>query len=347
MRALKVTVIALAALAVVLALLWFVGPREPADLTVRFDADSVGSDPVAYLSSAESRFEDLREGQEKGVVHVYPNSRAVTPVALVYMHGFSASRGEISPVVETVAETVGANVVFARLAGHGLARTRMGEVTVNDWVNDMAEALAVAERLGERTVVIGTSTGATLGVLAALHPDLHDRIDGLVQISPNFALKDSRAVVLDFPFAETLVRWIEGEERGFEPVTPLHGERWTTRYPSRSVVTMAALTRAVRSMTFENARVPTLFLFDEGDRVVDHETTRRVAERWGSATGARVNIELVEGSEDPYRHVIAGDALSPSTTERVADLIAAWIRSLALFDTPLDAGRSADGAAEG
>ena len=347
MRALKVVVAALGVLAVVLVVLWFLGPREPADLTVRFDPARIGDDPDAYLAAEEARFADLRDGQGKGVVHAFPNSRATTPVALVYLHGFSASRGEISPVVENVSKALGANVVFARLAGHGLDGAAMGEVTVNDWVNDVAEALTIAERLGERTVVIGTSTGATLGAMAALHPDLRGRIDALVQISPNYALKDRRALVLDFPFAERIVRIIEGEERGFEPVTALHGERWTTRYPTRAVVTMAALTRAVRAMTFENAAVPTLFMFDEEDRVVDHAVTRRVAERWGRATGALVNIELIEGTDDPYRHVIAGDALSPSTSGRVSSIIASWVEQLPLFTRPVGTVVSDNGAGGG
>ena len=330
MRAVRVIATLLLILVVAFGVLYVVGPREPVDLTVDVDERAIRDDPVAYLAERESRVETLREGQNKEIVWAYPASRAKTPLALVYAHGFSASRNEIAPVATDVARALGANLFYMRLAGHGMDGRAMGEVSVNDWVNDMAEALAVAEAIGERTVVVGTSTGASLAALAALEPGLRERIDGLVQISPNYALADPKAAVLDFPFAERIVTLIEGEERGFEPVNERHAANWTTRYPTRSVITMAALTRELRGRTFEAASVPTLFLFDEGDKVVDHEATRRVAERWGQATGALVNIELVTGTEDPYRHVIAGDSLSPSTSGRVTDAIVHWIEGLRL-----------------
>ena len=334
MRILSGVAVALLILAVVLVGLWFLGPREEVDLTVSIDEDAIAADPIAYLAAAESDVPDIREGLEKGIVHAFPQSRAKTPLAIVYAHGFSASRNEIEPVARDVAARLGANLYYMRLAGHGRDGAAMGEVTVNDWVNDMAEALAVAEELGERTIVIGTSTGASLAALAATELGLRERIDGLVQISPNYRLVDKRTIVLDAPFAERLATLFEGEERGFEPENELHGANWTSRYPTRAIVTMAALTREVRGRTFEAIRVPTLFLFDEGDRVVDHHYTRRVARRWGSAYGTRVNIELVEGTDDPYRHVVAGDSLSPSTNGRVTDAIVHWIESLAPHAAP-------------
>ena len=313
------------------ALLWIFGPREEVDLTVSIDEDAIRADPVAYLAESEAAFDDIRDGLGKEIVYAFPNSRAKTPLAIVYAHGFSASRNEISPVADDVAKRLGANLYYMRLAGHGRGGAAMGEPSVNDWVNDMAEALVVAEELGERTVVIGTSTGASLAALAASEPGLRERIDAVVQVSPNYALADKRAIVLDAPFAERIVGLIEGEERSFEPVNALHAANWTSRYPSRAVVTMAALTRELRGRTFEAIGVPTLFLFDEGDRVVDHEATRRIAGRWGKATGAKVNIELVAGTDDPYRHVVAGDSLSPSTSGFVSDTIVHWIEELPGF----------------
>ena len=330
MRALRMIAIALAVIVVALGVLYVAGPREPVDLAVTVDEDAIRADPVAYLAETEGRFENIRPGKQKEIVYAFPRSKAKTPLAIVYAHGFSASRAEIEPVASDIARALGANLYFMRLTGHGRDGPAMGEATVNDWMRDMAEALAIAETIGERTVVVGTSTGAALGALAALEPGTRERIDALVQISPYYALADPRGKLLDLPFARHLVRLVEGEERGFEPVTALHGENWTTRYPSSAVVVVAALVRELRGRTFENAAVPSLFLFDEGDRVVDHELTRKIAGRWGRATGARVNIELVEGTDDPYRHVIAGDSLSPSTSGRATDAIVHWIESLGL-----------------
>ena len=339
MRFIRPMIVVLAVLVVVLAVVYVIGPREPVDLTVRVDREAIAADPVSYLATAEANVPNIRPGLQKEVVYAFPLSRAKTPISIVYVHGFSASRGELEPVIGNVAKAFGANTVYTRLAGHGRDGAAMGEATVNDWVNDLAEALAIADEVGERTVVIATSTGATLAAIAAAETELTDSMDALVQISPNYALRNRLAFVLDLPFAETIVRLAEGEERSFEPVNAAHGTLWTSRYPSRSVLPMAALVREARGITYERLTMPTLFVFSEEDTVVDPMATRKVAARWGKSVGTRVNIETIHGTDDPYKHVIAGDALSPSTTDRATAIIVDWIASVGLAE-PLPAGTS-------
>ena len=330
MRRARMSLIVVAVLIVALAVLFVAGPREPVDLTVRADRDAVGADPVAYLAAREAEVRALRPELAKEIVYAFPRTRAKTPLAIVYVHGFSASKGELRPVPDEVARELGANLFLTRLTGHGADGAAMAEATVNDWINDLAEALDVAEALGERTVVIGVSTGATLAALAAAEPGLAGRIDALVQVSPNYRVRNRLAFVLDLPFAEWIAPTLGGAERSFEPVNERHAANWTSRYPTVATLPMAALVREVRGRTFENIDVPTLFVFDEGDTVVDHEATRAVAARWGRATGATVHIELIEGTGDPYRHVLAGDALSPGTNERAIAIITGWIETLGL-----------------
>ena len=326
----RMPLIVVTVLLVALAALFVLGPREPVDLAVRVDEASIAADPLAYLAEREAAVPDLRPEMAKEIVWAFPRTRAKTPLAIVYVHGFSATKEELRPVPDLVAEALGANLFLTRLAGHGADGAAMATASVNDWINDMAEALAVAETLGERTVVIGTSTGATLAALAATEPALRERIDALVQVSPNYRLRNRLAFVLDLPFAEWIAPTLGGAERSFETLNERHARNWTTSYPTVATLPMAALLRETGSRTFEAIETPTLFVFDENDAVVDHAATREIAGRWGRATGARVNIELVADSGDPNRHVLAGDSLSPSTTERVARLIAAWIAELEL-----------------
>ena len=335
MRRARLPLMLLAILIVALAVLFVIGPREPVDLTVASHRAAIMADPVGFLAKREADAPSLRPSLAKEIVYAFPRTRAKTPIALVYLHGFSASKEELRPVADEVARELGANLFYTRLTGHGADGAAMGAATVNDWFNDLVEALDVADALGEHTVLIGTSTGATLAALAATEPSLAGRIDAVVQISPNYKVRNRLAFVLDLPFAEWIAPTLGGSERSFEPVNERHAASWTSRYPTVATLPMAALVRETRGRTFENISVPTLFVFDEGDTVVDHDVTREVAARWGAATGARVNIELIETTEDPYRHVIAGDALAPATTERAIAIIAAWIASLEL-DSPPD-----------
>jgi alpha-beta hydrolase superfamily lysophospholipase len=315
--------IATAAVAL-LAATYLLGPRVKVDTTIRFDASAIGDDPDAYLADREAGVADLDPDLAKEIVWADPRSRARTPLAIVYVHGFSASKGEIRPVPDRVAEDLGANLFYTRLAGHGRDGAAMAEATVNDWVNDYAEAIAIGRAIGERVLVVATSTGAALATWGATQPELAEDVAGLALISPNYAVQAAGAQLLTMPWGLQIAELVVGPERGFEPINEMHARYWTTRYPTAATLPMAAVTELAREAPVETVEVPALFIFSNADAVVSPEATRDIAERWG----APHEQMIVEGSDDPSNHVIAGDALSPSTTTLVAGRISAWAASL-------------------
>jgi hypothetical protein len=66
----------------------------------------------ALILNHESQLQGLRRGTEKSILWYDENQKEKTPWSIVYLHGFSASRREISPVVETLAKNLKANVFF-------------------------------------------------------------------------------------------------------------------------------------------------------------------------------------------------------------------------------------------
>ncbi|UCD68174.1 MAG: hypothetical protein JSW48_15555 [Betaproteobacteria bacterium] len=116
----------------------------------------------AYVTETESRFADLREGTEKLIIR-HPTAKGrKTPLAVVYLHAFSASRQELSPVPEQLAKRLGANLLLTRLSGHGSPGDALGYVTVEDWLTDAVEASQIGRALGDRVLLMGTSTEGTL-----------------------------------------------------------------------------------------------------------------------------------------------------------------------------------------
>lgn len=320
----RTIVIVVVIVLVALAILFLTGPRVASDTTVTFDASVIGDDPQAWLAEREARVPGLRAGAAKEIVWAYPHSRAKTPLAIVYVHGFSATKGEIRPVPDRVAAELGANLFYTRLAGHGRDGAAMAEASVNDWVNDYAEAVAIGRAIGEEVVVIATSTGGALATWAATQPALSQDVAGMVLISPNYGVQAAGAWALTMPWGGALAELLIGKERGFEPENELHGTLWTARYPTSATLPMAALTVLARNAPVETTPVPALFLFSDADKVVRPELTREIAARWG----APHETLLIEGSDDPSSHVIAGEAMSPSTTALAAGRIIAWIGSL-------------------
>ena len=87
---------------------------------------------------------------------------------------------------------------------------------------------------------------------------------------------------------------------------------------------MQALTELAYGAPVEKATIPALFIFSDSDSVVRPDRTREIAGRWG----APHELVPVDDTGDPDNHVIAGDALSPSTTTFLAQRIAVWIEAV-------------------
>lgn len=308
-----------------MGVLFWLGPYEPAPLAVRFEESALGNDVDAYLERVESRVPGIRPGAEKRVLWAFPDKRE-TPLALVYLHGFSASSAEIQPVPDRIAARLGANLVLTRLTGHGRDGAAMGDATVARWMHDTAEALAIARSIGERVVVIGTSTGGTLAVAAASDPQMSRHVAGLILVSPNFGVNSPLAPLLTFPAARIWLPLVAGEERPLEPRSDLQANFWTTRYPVTALLPMAALVQVVGDLDLSQIEVPALFWFSLDDQVVRPDRTEAAAERWGGPITLRT-VTMGPG-DDPNSHVLTGEALSPGQTDIAIEEMTAWIGAL-------------------
>lgn len=305
--------------------LWLFAPQEPVDRVIAFDATSIGADIDAYLATKEAAFVDITENTQKRVI--WSGEAGVkTPLSIVYIHGFSATSEEIRPVPDMVAKALGANLFFTRLAGHGRGEAAMSEPLAGDWIEDMAEAMAIGRRIGDRVVVISTSTGATLAAIAATDPALSADMAGVVLISPNFGLRSASARILDLPFARWWGPKVAGETRSVATSNPMQARYWTTRYATSALFPMAALIREAKAQDYSAAKMPVLFIYAEADQVIDPAAIPAIRDAWaGPVTEDR---RVMGPGDDPSSHVIAGDLLSPGQTAEVAAEITAWAQGL-------------------
>ncbi|MEM7616385.1 MAG: alpha/beta fold hydrolase [Pseudomonadota bacterium] len=320
--------IAILALVLVGAGLWFLGPREKISGPVAFDATRIGPDVDAYLFRAERSVPDLVRGAQKHVLWANPVNKTKTPLSIVYIHGFSATLEEIRPVPDEIARLLGANLFYTRLKGHGRNGAAMAEARYLDWRADLAEAVEIGRRLGDRVILMGTSTGGALITAGLVEPETTADVAGVVLVSPNFAPQQQGVGVLTWPFARNFAPMILGEERFFAPENTEHGKWWTTRYPTEAVVPMAASVKAANEVNHARITAPALFIFSDADQVVRAERTREIASAWG----APVSLWPVEAgpNDDRQSHVIAGEILSPDLTAEVVERILEWLRERGL-----------------
>jgi alpha-beta hydrolase superfamily lysophospholipase len=245
---------------------------------------------------------------------------------VIYIHGFSASAQEVRPVPDQVARALGANLFFTRLAGHGRSGPAMAEPSAGDWIEDIAEAMAVGRKLGERVLIISTSTGGTLAAIAATDPDLSRDLAGIVMISPNFGVKSAAAKILDLPFARVWGPLVAGGERSFEAKNAEQLAYWTTSYPTLALFPMAGLVRHAVALDYSGVKVPVLVVYSAEDQVVDPAKTLAVMANWGGQVSYQVRT--MTAVDDAYAHVIAGDVMSPAQTAQTVALISDWANPL-------------------
>lgn len=308
------------AVAAVPTVVFFAGPR--ADKSVKVTDVTIPDDLDSYLQQKEAALGDVFEGFEKQILWANEDKRR-TEQSIVFIHGFSASRFELSPLVEDLGDSLGANVYFTRLAGHGQPGHAMASASVNDWIYDGLEAIEIGRRIGDNVIIISNSTGSTIAAWICAHPDLAANVAANVMLSPNFGPKDDNARVLLWPWGKQIAQLIEGKERSWEPANEKHGKYWTTSYPTSALVNMMGLVDLLQETNLQTTTVPTQIIYSDKDTVVDPDQIKAGFERLGSPYKRLIAFN---DSEDPSNHILAGDVMSPSTTDSVRQLIEEFIR---------------------
>src|SRR5258708_39190542 len=82
------------------------------------------------------------------------------------------------------------------MAEHGIDTVdAMVNLTADNYWESAKQALAIGKQLGDKVILMGTSTGGTFALqLAATYPDM---VTALVLLSPNIAINDPTAWVLN------------------------------------------------------------------------------------------------------------------------------------------------------
>lgn len=265
----------------------------------------------AWLADREQAVPALRS-QSAARFHWVPGPRRKTPLAVVYLHGFSADPVETSPFSEGLGDALGANAFMPRLTGHGQDGAAMGAATMDAWLADLSLAMAVGQALGERIVLVGCSTGGTLATWQALQGGVDPSLAALLLLSPNFGPRDPRSGLLYWPGARTWAPWLVGKERSIDPENAAHGRHWTTTYPVAALFPMMALVRETLRGNLGAIHTPTWVAYHPDDDVVSVPKMRSALRRFGVEPAWH---ERPAGQAS--KHVIAGEAFAPEATSAV------------------------------
>jgi esterase/lipase len=314
-------VVSSAAILLAAGIVFVAGPRV--DTTFRPRSIALPEDLDAFVARSERALPNLPAGVEKKIIWARA-AHTRTPLAIVYLHGFSATRQETAPLCDRLAAQLGANLYYTRLAGHGLDGAALDRATVDDWLNDATEALAIGQRLGERVILVGTSTGATLAAWLAEQPAAPLR--ACVLLSPNFLPHDHRAQFLTWPWARQLAPHLFGPQRHRDAASAAEKQFWTADYPTTALIPMMGLVQLVARSPLEQIRAPALLVYSPDDQTVDPRATEAAFARVGSTQKKRVPFE---DHASASHHVLAGDIVAPANTARIAEIILRFLAETA------------------
>lgn len=229
--------------------------------------------PVEPVPDAESWVSArIAEGERLGVwpqatERLVRRQPGRAPVALLYIHGFGASRAEGEAVVDALATRWDANTLYLRLPGHGIDAEAHAATTPGDYAAAVSDALGVMPALGEKIVLIGGSTGGLLATwAAATHPE---HVDALVLASPFYAFVDPLAQnLLPRVVAIHLLHALYGEDRWAGWSDDPEGRKqegyedhWLIDQKYQALIALEDTRRAIaRRAVYEQVEVPVLLL---------------------------------------------------------------------------------------
>jgi pimeloyl-ACP methyl ester carboxylesterase len=198
-----------------------------------------------------------------------------TPYAIVYLHGFSASQEEGNPVHRDFARRFGCNLFLSRLDGHGIDTSApLLHMTAGGLWEDAKEALSIGKALGDKVILVSTSTGGTLALqLAAVFPN---DVYALVNMSPNIAINDKLAFLANNHWGLQLARWVtKGDSRHINDTSAERAKYWYNDYRLEAVVQLENLLETtMNDNTFSKVRQPVLNLYYYKDEAHQDNTVR-------------------------------------------------------------------------
>tara|TARA_Y100000385_G_scaffold250162_1_gene272024 strand:- start:1233 stop:2090 length:858 start_codon:yes stop_codon:yes gene_type:complete len=278
------------------------------------------NDVEKQIKFDESSVPNLRSNIEKKILWAGKSSQR-TPLSIVFIHGFSATRVEMSPVIEKVAKALGANVFLTRLSGHGQDGDALSNATFDDWISDTAEAINIGEVIGNEVILIGSSTGCSL-----IHSiiEKQTKVRSIIYVSPNFGPSSYKGHFLRLPGAKWFIPLILGREHSFTPKNSEHERCWTTRYPTKALFPVKDSVIAASLANHSKIKLPILFWFSDYDKVVSPKATRRIISKMGN--NVEIFNPILSLKDDPSKHGVLGDILSPTKTNQGVNKILEWIR---------------------
>jgi esterase/lipase len=302
-----------------LIIVYFLGPQPSAPKYTK-ELPAVPSEASAletYVRQSEASHK-LKPDNEARIIWFNDSLKQKTEYSVVYLHGFSASQEEGDPIHYQFAQKFGCNLYLSRLAEHGIDTTEpLLALTADKLWNSAKEAYQIGRQLGNKVIVIGTSTGGSLALkLAAEYPE----ISALILLAPNIAINDGAAWVLNNHWGLQVARMVKGKYNESSDTTAIYKQYWYNKYRMEGAVELEELIEtSMKASLFEKIKQPVLLLYYYKDEEHQDETVKVSAmKRMFTQLGTPANLRMEAALPNTGDHVI-GSYIKSKDLKSVSD----------------------------
>lgn len=271
----------------------------------------------SLVSANESHYR-IKPDNESRIIWSNDTVRQQTEYCLLYLHGFSASWYEGYPTHQNFGKHFGMNIYIPRMADHGLITDDpLLHMTPAALYETAKQALVIARKLGQKVILMGTSTGGTLALkLAADFPEL---VNGLILLSPNIQINNPKAFLLSGPWGLQIARMAYKSDYRVtnEDFTCKECQYWNCKYRLEATVFLQQLVEeTMNKETFEKVKAPLFLGYYYKDENHQDEVVRVDAMlKMFDQTGTPETKKYKQAFPEARAHVIGGELFSGSQPE--------------------------------
>lgn len=247
------------------------------------------------------------------MIHVYSQAEPFflsgnNNIAILFIHGFTASPSEVYPVARLVHQATGITASGVLLPGHGSHPRFLNRTTWQDWYNTVESESKYLLANYERVYVVGLSLGGLLAMyLGGKVPGLR----GIVAINPPLRLHYDKLLNIMAP----LMQWIKPyipKSVGNQEKLRKKGRFAYDRTPVKAFRSMMEFRGKTLQVLDDYNSVPLLLIQSQADETVNPIGVELVINKVK-------NIELVELEDSPHVATMGKDQ------KKIASLIIDFI----------------------